>query len=95
MREWNSSVKRSDAELLDALERLVDGGACPGVINDDNGHWAVAEDGIQNCCFGEEPQDLSTTFFIEARKFRSTIREAIDAYLDDVESEPDGSEASG
>lgn len=86
-RRWKVTVKRSDTELLDSLERLVDSGGCPGVINDDNGRWAVTDDGMQNCLVGNIPQDLSTTFWIEARKFRVSIREAIDAYLDECEQD--------
>lgn len=84
-RPWKVAVKRSDTELLDALERLVDRGACPGVINDDRGHWAVSDEGMQNIPMGDEPEDLETTFYIKAQQFRTSIREAIDVYLDECE----------
>ncbi len=86
---------RTDTELLDGLESLVNRGDCPGIIpqakglfkvpglvNDDNGHWAVSASGIQRVCCGEDPVDVETTFFIEAKYWRPTIREAIEAYLD-------------
>lgn len=85
-RPWKVTVKRSDTEMLDALERLVDKGACPGIVNDDNGHWAVSDEGTQNVVFGEHPEDVQTSFFVEASKFRSSIREAIEVYLDECDA---------
>lgn len=82
---------RTDTELLDGLERLVKSGDCPGVINDDNGHWAVTGDGMQNCVSGDEPSDVSTSFWVEASKWRKTIREAISDYLDEAERDSDTS----
>ena len=70
----------NDTERLDYLESITKEGSCPGLINDDNGHWAVAEDGVQNCPMGDEPVDIQTTFFIEAKDWHPTIREAIDAF---------------
>lgn len=73
---------RTDTELLNGLESLVEKGDCPGIINDDNGHWAVTGDGMQNISCGDVPVDVQTTFFVEAAQWRNSIREAIDAYLD-------------
>lgn len=68
----------TDTERLDWLEQQTHGGACPGLVYDDNGHWAVAFDGVQNVVTGP-PQDVSTAFFVQASQWRTTIREAIDA----------------
>ncbi len=68
----------TDTERLDWLEK--EGNGC-AVIHDDNSHWAVAFDGMQNVIRGDEPGDLDTHFFIDADKFRPTIREAIDAAI--------------
>jgi hypothetical protein len=39
--------------------------------------------GIQNVPDDEDgPQDISTSFWVEAKDWKPTIREAIDAYLD-------------
>jgi len=76
---------RTDTELLDGLEALVKNGDCPGIINDDNGHWAVSGEGVQNVVCGPETEDVHTTFFVEAKDWKDTIREAINAYLDDAQ----------
>lgn len=86
-RQWKTTVKRTDSELLDGLERLVDTGDCPAVINDDKGHWAVSAEGMQSIRSGDGPDDVETSFFIPATKFRTSIREAIDDYLDDCLNE--------
>ncbi len=78
---------RTDTELLNDLEQLALNGDCPGIINDDNGHWAVTGDGMQNCVAGDDPQDVQTTFFVEAKQWRNTIREAIDAYINESETD--------
>lgn len=75
-------TKRSDSELLDGLEKLVNRGDCPGVINDDKGHWAVSGSGMQSIQPGPGPDDCQTAFYIEAADWKPTIREAIEAYLD-------------
>lgn len=75
--------KRTDTQLLDGLERMVNKGSCPGLINDDNGHWAVSDSGIQNVVTGA-PKDVQTTFYIEAKMWRRTVRAAINAFLNDA-----------
>lgn len=80
--------KRTDTELLNGLEAAVEQGACPGIINDDDGHWAVTDDGMQNVPnAGGPPIDIQTTFFVKADKWKGTLRAAINAYLDE---KPDG-----
>lgn len=74
---------RTDTELLNALEQLASAGDCPGIINDDNGHWAVTGEGIQTLpARTGEPFDCHTTFIVPAGAWRSTLRAAINAYLD-------------
>jgi len=65
----------TDTERLDWLEQHGDGMA---LISDDNGHWTVTGDGMQNCPIGDEKQDIETVFFIEADGWSDSIREAID-----------------
>jgi hypothetical protein len=72
---------RTDTERLDALAEL----SGVGLIHNDMKHWAVSGDGFQNLP-GEnfdEPFDCQTAFMIEKEKWKPTIREAIDAYLDE------------
>ena len=75
----------TDKERIDWLEKQVKKGRCPGLINDDNGHWAIAFEGIQNCPDTTDPCDISTSFFIEAGYWKDTIREAIDSAIEDEE----------
>lgn len=78
---------RTDTELLDGLEALVQKGDCPGIINDDAGRWAVSGSGVQNCPDGDEAIDIQTTFFVEAAEWQPTIRLAIEAYLTNCEKD--------
>jgi len=63
-----------DKERLNWLEEQGDGIA---LINDDQGFWAVASDGMQSLS-EIPPDDLSTSYFIEKKYFKPSIREAID-----------------
>lgn len=72
----------TDTERLDWLEKE---GIGAGLINDDNGHWAVAFDGFQNITAGEGPIDTQTTFFIEKKDWKDTAREAIDSRMEEFE----------
>lgn len=67
-----------DTYLLNWLGKQ-DGAA---LVNDDGGRWAVSFDGIQNVP-EKEPSDIQTTFFIEAAQWKPTIREAIQAAIDE------------
>lgn len=81
-------MKRTDTELLDAIEAAVDRGSCPGIINDDNGNWAVSEEGVQNVPDPNGPPiDIHTTFFISADKWKPSIREAINHWIDSEDEE--------
>ena len=71
----------TDTELLDGLERATETGACPALIYDDNGHWAVAEEGMQDVPPGDAPGDVATTFFIPARQWCNSAREALQRYV--------------
>lgn len=61
----------------EVVERLVDDGHCPGLIFDDNGHWALPLEGTQNCPMGPGPQDIATSFFIEGDMWAETAPLAI------------------
>lgn len=77
--------QRTDTERLDELAKLPG----HGLIHDDMGHWAVSGEGMQNLP-GEnfdEPFDCQSTFFIEKAKWRKTIREAIDSFLDERDAD--------
>ena len=73
----------TDKYRLDWLESITSKGACPGLIFDDNGHWAVAFTGFQNVPDGDRQEDIQTTFFIEAERWKNSIREAIDYAMEE------------
>ena len=79
---------RADSRRLDAMQEMYGS----GVLSDDRGHWVVSDSGMQNVPLEDGPQDIATTFFIEAEKWRPSIREAIDAALSQPAAREDGQE---
>jgi hypothetical protein len=69
---------------LNWLDAHKDGGA---LIHDDNRHWAFAWDGMQKVVTGMKPQDYETYHAVDAKRCRLTARDAIDAAMDEDESE--------
>lgn len=65
--------KLTDTQLLDWLE-TKEGFA---LISDDAGRWAVSGSGTQNVVGRKMAGDVMTTFFVEAREWRKTVRAAI------------------
>lgn len=59
------------------VEFLTEDGFCPGLLFDDNAHWALATDGAQNVVFGDEPEDISTAFFVDKKMWCDTAELAI------------------
>lgn len=70
----------TDTERLDALEACCNKGGCPSVIYDDNGNWAVAQEGTQNIRM-EDSEPLDIQHWVPADAFRPSIREAIDLFM--------------
>jgi len=70
----------TDTERLDWLDENQ--GAA--LVSDDFGNWAVVFDGIQNVPLEPgQPADISTSFWIEKEQWRPTIRDAIDAAIEE------------
>lgn len=63
------------------MEELSKLGQCPNLLYDDNGNWAVTDEGFQNIAHGDEPIDIETHFFIKAELWKPTPREALKYYL--------------
>ncbi|MFA5299688.1 MAG: hypothetical protein WC389_16005 [Lutibacter sp.] len=72
-----SQFKSGKINCEQALEELTKIGYAPNLLNDDNGHWAVSGDGFQNLPEGDEPEDISTTIFVEAKSWKDSIKEAL------------------
>ena len=68
-----------DKERLDWLEEHQ---GC-ALISDDMGHWAVSGDGFQTLS-NLPPDDVETTFFIEKKQWKKSLREAIDSAMTEV-----------
>lgn len=67
-----------DTRRIDELEEL-EGSA---LLSDDFGRWTVSGDGTQNVPENINiPSDIATTFFVEASKWKNSIREAVDAAI--------------
>jgi len=79
-----------DSERIDFLE---DHQGC-ALVSDDDGRWAVCCDGFQNVTAGE-PADIETTFFIEKKFWNASIREAIDAFREEMKREERGKRGWG
>ena len=77
---WRAQEMMNDKLLLDFMEKT---GGINGlsILNDDNGHWAVSDEGIQPVVTGK-PQDLQQTFYTEKKMWKKSIREAIRYYIE-------------
>ena len=59
------------------VEEMVNEGSCPALLYDDNGHWTLSEEGMQNMPESDGPQEIATVFFIEADMWYDTAPLAI------------------
>ena len=71
----------TDKDRIDWLEKQAKDGCSPGLVNGDNGHWAVSMTGFQNAVCGRKAQDVQTTFCVAAKEWRRSVRAAIDAAM--------------
>lgn len=67
----------NDKQRIDWLQKHGQGLA---LLSDDQGHWAVSGDGMQSVS-SNPPEDCHTTFFVEKREWKKTVRKAIDAAI--------------
>jgi len=70
------------------LESLTHLGWAPCLIYDDNGHWAISEDGVSSVSM-KENDDTYISHHSEQSDFRDTIREAVNHYLNKSKEEGD------
>jgi len=95
-KELNEHIDKLSKEILNTIKKygellplefimmqLSNLGWCPNLLNDDNGHWAFASDGFQNVVYGDEPEDVETSFFVEAKYWKKTPKEALNFYLNE------------
>lgn len=75
IKTWQKSLS---VEFI--LEELTKLGWAPCLLYDDEGHWAVSGDGMQDVAIGD-PIDMNMIHFIEKDMWKNNIREAISYYL--------------
>ena len=66
----------TDTERIDWLAKRNGS----GLLSDDAGRWAITGDGMQNVP-SDEASDIMTSFFVEAKDWYPSVREAIDAAM--------------
>lgn len=59
-------------------------GYCFNLLHDDNGHWAIASDSYQNVAVGDKPIDIQTTFFVEKKFWKDSIKKAFIYFMKDT-----------
>ncbi len=69
------------------IETLTHLGYAPNILYDDNGHFAITDDGFQSICSGDDPEDVELSFNIEKKYWKDTIREALHIYLETFNKE--------
>jgi len=69
-----------DKARLDWLEEQGNG---IGLIHDDGESWAVETNGVQDIvrACGDKAASLWTSYSVDSKAFRATVREAIDAAM--------------
>ena len=72
-----AKTKNEELNVEQAFQELCEIGYCPNLLNDDDGRWAVVFDGMQSVVMGDEAEDVSTSFFVEAKQWHSNIRQAL------------------
>ena len=71
----------NDTDRINWLEKQTRKGACPALVYDDNGHWALSWTGMQNVVTGKNGKEVWTSFHVPAKDWKPTIRKAIDAAI--------------
>lgn len=83
------TTHQDDLGIDDIIEGLTMLGAAPSIIYDDNGHFMIGGDGMQNMpdssVYDTQETEFSGTWFVPAGAWKPTIREAIKVYLEDKE----------
>jgi len=68
-----------DFEII--IESLTHIGCAPNILYDDNGHFAIIDEGFQTVCLDDKPSDIDTSFLIPKEDWKPTLREALNHYL--------------
>ena len=75
-----------ESNFCSYMQQMMEAGSGASLINDDYGHWAIAETGMQNCPNSRDydkrnerwkPFDVTTTLFIDKSDFAESIGAAL------------------
>lgn len=84
-------IEKNHTELTveSVLEGMTSIGSAPSLLYDDNGNFAMGEDGMQNVTALEVKEkgdrdslDFQGVWFLKKRDWKPTIREAIERYFE-------------
>lgn len=75
--EIYEAYKAKSINFETAMSDLAAVGVCPNLLNDDAGRWAMAFDGYQTLNTTKRPIDITTSFMVEKKYWKKTIREAL------------------
>jgi hypothetical protein len=66
------------------IEELTKLGFAPSLIYDDNGRFAIGDNGYQDISIKDEPSEKNISFFIEKNDWKNNIRAALRHYLHQI-----------
>lgn len=66
------------------LEQLTHLGMAPSVIYDDNGHFAVSSDGMQEIPMEKEGSTIGLTTIVKKEQWKDSPREALENFLNEL-----------
>jgi len=70
---------RNDLDVECIIEVFTHLGSAPNLLYDDNGHFAIEDEGFQS--ISEEIDDVEMSFLVKKDKWKPTIKEAINYYI--------------
>jgi len=74
-------------DIIKQLEDWVAIGFAPQLVYDDNGHWALTFDGIQQVPLGDEAISLTMVHFVEKEWWTDSPEAAISNAMQRIEAE--------
>jgi hypothetical protein len=77
LEEILKAYKNKSINFEVVMAELDKNGFCPNLLHDDAGRWAVAFDGYQTLNATKKAIDIQTSFFIEKKYWKRSIRGAL------------------
>lgn len=72
---------RNELSFEFIIEELTKLGWAPSLLYDDNGHFSIMSDGVQSVAKIDK-EDMELIYFVKKDKWKDSIREALNDYLD-------------